>query len=182
MFGTTFKTLHIFPLYKLFGYKFPLNYVHVILESPSMWCDVFVLFFSFLFLFSSRTTWPWIFHIYRWRDNNVNMFGMWWKQTPPLPEAWSPVPWQTADPLNCLWFVFFYNPSGFFKRVGVEFFKKQLPMLDDVNEGCMKRRCKKQTQGELMLHEVFDSPQFFDDTANQTHKVAWKVLILPGSK
>ena len=45
-----------------------------------------------------------------------------------------------------------------------------------------KDDAKKQTQGELMLHEVFDSPQFFDDTANQTHKVAWKVLILPGSK
>lgn len=53
----------------------------------------------------------------------------------------SPFLWRQSAELFMI--CFFYNPPGFFKRVGVEFFKKQLRMLDDIHEGCMKWRCKK---------------------------------------
>ena len=52
MFGTTFKTLHIFPLYKLFGYKFPLKICPcnswVTIHVVWCFCSFFFVFVSFL--------------------------------------------------------------------------------------------------------------------------------------
>lgn len=167
-------------IYKLFGYKFPLKYVHVILESPSMWCFFFWFFLRGCF-WNLRTTWPWIFHIYRWRDNNVNMFGMWWKQTPPLHEAWFPVPvtavrWTVYD-------LFFLHPPWFFQKSGGGIFQKTAPNAWWYTWRMYEMTMQKDKhKGNWCCTRFLICLKFFDDTANQTHKVVWKVLILPGSK
>lgn len=66
-----------------------------------------------------------------------------------------------GSPLNCLWFVFFTTPLVFSKEWGWNFSKNSSECLMIYMKDVWNDDAKKQTQGELMLHEIFDLPQFF---------------------
>ena len=119
-----------FPLiyiYKLFGYKFPLKYVHVILESPSMWCFFFVVFFAGLFLKPQDYLTLDLSHLSLAGQQRQHVWNVVETDTTP-PRSLIP---RSCDgsPLNCLWFVFFTTPLVFSKEWGWNFSKNSSECL-----------------------------------------------------
>ena len=200
MFGTTFKTLHIFNyIYKLFGYKCPLKYVHVSLESPSM-CVCVMIFFFFAFVFLSSglldlgsftsiaggTTTSTCLEC----GGNRHRCHPSTKLDPPF----------LSDGRRCtVWIVFFVDfygkcrwiyhtwilwvripvikgqPPWFFqKSVRVGILKKAAPkcLMIYMKDVWKDDATKTNTRGIDAAQGFLVCLNFFDDTANQIHKVA----------
>lgn len=174
----------IFFHYKLFGYKFPLKIcpcnfwvtIHVV------WC-FFVVFLLRVVWLSSGLLDLGSFTSIAGGTTTSTCLECGGNRRHPSPKLDPPFHGRRQS-AELFMICFFLQPPWFFQKSGGGIFQKQLENAWWYTWRILwKDDAKKQnTRGIDAARGFWFASICFDDTANQTHKVVWKVIILPGSK